>query len=131
MSIVSFAQQAASMKNWPAQPQANGELRIEVPTQGTRTQLVTITLARDGDGDTAGFVWSRAGDLRAAADPVALLRLNMQLTYGKVAIKDNDVVVAHALYDATADIHQVAKAVYWVAKAADDIEMATYGSDTL
>ena len=133
MAVIQLAQQAAMMKGWPAQPQANGELRVEVVTQAARTQLVTITLGRDGDGDAAAFVWSKAGDTRVIADPVAMLRHNLKLTYGKVALKDNDVVVMHALYDATADVNQVAKAIFWVARAADDLEMGTYGmySDTL
>ena len=133
MGVIQQAQHAAMMKGWPAQPQPSGELRVEVLTQAARTQLVTISMARDGDGDAAAFIWSKAGDTRVIADPVAMLRHNMKLTYGKVALKDNDVVVVHALLDATADVNQVAKAIFWVARAADDLEMGTYGaySDTL
>lgn len=133
MITISYATQAAAMRGWPAQQQPNGEVRIEVPTEAGRTQLVTITMAQDGDGDAAAFIWSQAGDLRVAADPNALLRYNAQLTYGRVAIRDQSVIVAHALHDASASLVTVGKAIYWVARAADGLEKGTYGahSDTL
>jgi hypothetical protein len=133
MNVTNLSAHAAMMRGWPAQQEPNGDVRIEVPLGNGRTQLVQVTMARDGDGDPAAFVWSRAGDHNAARDPVALLRLNAELTYGRVAIKGNDVVVLHALHDATAEVTQVGKTIYWVARAADDIEKNTYGafSDTL
>ncbi len=132
MNTVSYAIQAAAMRGWPAQQQPTGELRVEVGTEAGRTQLVTITMARDGDNDPAAFIWSQAGDLRAAADPAALLRYNTQLTYGRVAIRDQSVIVSHAIHDASASLVAVGKAIYWVARAADGLEKATYGySDTL
>lgn len=133
MNVANLAAHAAMLKGWPAQQEPNGEVRIEVATEAGRSQLVTVTLARDGDGDPAAFVWSRAGDQRAMQDPLALLRLNAQLTYGRVAVRGNDVIVLHALHDSTAELTQVGKTIYWVAKAADDIEKSTYGaySDTL
>ncbi len=130
MRVNQLALQAASMKAWPAQQQASGELRIEVGTGNARTQVVTLTSAQDGDSELAIFVWSKAGEINAIRDPWYLLRLNAQLTYGRVAVKGNDVVVLHALYDATASLQDVGKAVYWVGKAADDIEQQTYGAYT-
>lgn len=130
MSILSLAAQAASIKGWPSQQQPNGELRVEVVTVPGRTQLVTLSMAYDGDRDPAAFIWSKAAEVSAKNDPWALLRLNMQLTYGRVAAKGNDVIVLHALLDQTADINEVTKALYWVAKAADDLERDTYGAYT-
>jgi hypothetical protein len=133
MLTIQLALQAASMRGWPGRQEANGEVRIEVPTEAGRTQLVVVTPARDGDGDAAAFIWSTAGDLRAIPDPLAALRYNMQLTYGKVAIKDQSVVIVHAFHDQTAQLAAVGKAIYWVARAADGLEKATYGaySDTM
>ncbi len=132
MQVLSYAAQAATMRGWPARNEPNGEMKIEVPTEAGRTQVVTITMARDGDGDAAAFIWSMAGDMRVAADPLALLRYNMQLTYGKVAIKDQSVVVIHGLHDASASLQEIGKAIFWIARAADGLEKGTYGySDTL
>lgn len=131
MNVINLASHAAMMRGWPAQQDPSGEIRIEVPTVSGRSQVVTITMARDGDGDAAAFIWSRAGDFNAMRDPMGLLRQNALLTYGRIAVRGNDLIVAHAIHDATAEITHVGKAIYWVAKAADDIERNTYGSDTL
>ena len=133
MNVINLASHAAMMRGWPAQQDPSGEIRIEVPTTPGRTQLVTISMARDGDGDAAAFIWSRAGDHNAMRDPLALLRQNAQLTYGRVAVRGNDLIVLHAIHDTTAEITHVGKAIYWVAMAADEIERTTYGaqSDTL
>lgn len=133
MSVVHQAAEAAMMKYWNAETTDDGGLRMEIDVGENRTQVVTVTLATDGDGDAVAFIWSQAGDLRAAADPMALLRLNAQLSYGRVALRGDDVLVLYTLYDADATLSQVGKALYWVAKSADDVERQTYGdySDTL
>ena len=133
MQTIELAFQAALMRGWPARREANGEARIEVPTEAGRTQLVVVSAARDGDGDPVAFIWSNAGDMRVAADPLAMLRYNTQLTYGRVAIRDQSVIILHALHDASASIAEVGKTLYWVARAADGLEKNTYGaySDTL
>jgi len=128
MNVFNFATQAAQMKGWPCRREPNGELRIEVVTQHGRTQVVTLTMAVDGDRDPAVFVWSKGADAQAKNDPWGLLRLNMQLTYGRAALKGNDIIILHALLDRTSDMTEVGKAIYWVAKAADDLEQQTYGA---
>lgn len=130
MNVQNLALQAASMKGWPAQQEVNGEVRIEVITTGQRTQLVTITNATDADGDAAVFIWSKAADLSAISDPWRLLQLNTQLTYGRVAVRGQDCLVMHSLLDQTADMAEVGKSIFFVAKAADDIEQQTYGQYT-
>ncbi len=129
MNVTNLAVQAAQMKGWPAQP-VGTDYQIEVPTMGARTQVVTVTYGQDADGDSVAFIWSKAGEIDAVADPWVLLQLNAQLTYGRVAIRGNDVVVLHGLFDATADLQEVGKAIYWVARAADDLEQQTYGAYT-
>lgn len=130
MRVIQLALQAAAMKTWPAQQQPNGELRLEIGTTPGRTQVVTLTQAQDGDNEPVMFIWSKAGELNAIRDPWEMLRLNAQLTYGRVAVRGNDVLILHALLDATADLQEVGKAIYWVGKAADDIEQQTYGAYT-
>ncbi len=130
MNVQSLAIQAASMKGWAAQHEHNGDVRIEVTTQGHRTQLVAITTSTDADGDAAAFIWSKAADLHAVNDPWTLLTLNGQLTYGRVALKGQEILVLHSMLDHTADLAEVGKAVFYVAKAADDIEQQTYGHYT-
>jgi hypothetical protein len=127
MKVMTLAAQAASMKGWPARQEPSGELKIEVVTQPGRTQVVTVTMAKDGDGDAAAFIWAKACELKAV-DPVSLLKLNMQLTYGRAALKGGDIMVVHALHDATADLAEVGKSIFYVAKAADDLERGTYGA---
>lgn len=130
MNIYNLAMQAAQMKGWPCRREMNGELRIEVVTQHGRTQVVNLTQAVDGDREPAVFIWSKAAEAQTKNDPWGLLRLNMQLTYGRVALKGNDVIILHALLDRTSDLTEVGKAIFWVAKAADDLEQQTYGAYT-
>jgi hypothetical protein len=130
MNILNLATQAAAVKGWPARREANGDLRIEVVTQPGRTQVVTVTMASDGDRDPAAFIWSKCADTQSKNDAWGLLRLNMQLTYGRVALKGNDIIILHALLDRTSDLTEVGKTIFWVARAADDLEMQTYGAYT-
>lgn len=128
MNVLNLAMSACSMKGWPCRQEMNGELRIEVPTVPGRSQVVSIVMGRDGDNDAAAFIWSAAGDTNVIRDPYAIFRLNAQLTYGRVALRGQEVVVMHALHDPTAQISDVGKCIYWVAKAADDLEQQTYGA---
>jgi hypothetical protein len=130
MNCTRLAQQAAQAKGWPARFESNGELRVEIAPYGGRTQVVTVSPAADGDGDAAAFVWSKAGETQAVTDVWGLLRLNAQLTYGRVALRGNDLVVLHALLDAPATLQEVGKTLYWVARAADDLERSLYGTMT-
>ncbi len=130
MSVIEHAAQAAAAKSWPAQQSPNGDVRVEVPTEGGRTHVVTITMSTDGDGDAAAFIWSKAADRAGVRDAWPLLQLNASLTYGRVALRGDEIVILHALYDATADLAEVGKAIYWVARAADDLEKQTYGTHT-
>lgn len=133
MSVTKHATDVAQMKRWASQAYANGEMRVEVALPTSRTQLVQLTPAKDADGDAVVFIWSMAGDMRAASQPAKLLELNAQLTYGRVAIHQSQVKVMHALHDSSATMAEVGKTIYYVAKAADEIEQGTYGagSDTL
>ncbi len=128
MRVLTLATQAAVSKAWPARQEPDGGLKIEVVTQPGRTQLVNVSMGKDADGDLAAFIWSKAGELKAVSDPLALLKLNMQLTYGRAALRGEDIVILHALFDASADLVEVGKAIYYVAKAADELERGLYGA---
>lgn len=130
MNILQLAAQAAAMRSWPCRQEMSGELRIEVVTTPGRTQVVTLTPARDGDNEPTVFFWSKAADVSTKNDPWGLLKLNMQLTWGRVALKGSDIVILHALLDRTSDLTEVGKTIFWVAKAADDMEAQTYGAYT-
>lgn len=119
------------MKGWPAQTNYDGSMQVEVSLDGGRSQLVNLVAARDGDGDTATFIWSLAAGRDAIKDPWSLLELNMRLTYGRVAVSGNEIRIVHALNDDHANLVEVGKAIYWVGRAADEMEAGTYGSDTL
>ena len=95
--------------------------------------MIQLTPATDADGDVAVFIWSLAGDMRAAGDPAGLLRWHTQLTYGHVVIHEEQVKVMHALHDASATLPEVSKTLLCVGSAADQIEQGAYGagSDTL
>jgi len=131
MNVMRLAAQAAQMKGWPSQTDFDGSVRVEVALESGRTQLVNLVAARDGDGDTAVFVWSLAAGTDAITDPWKLLQLNMQLTFGRAAVSGTEVRIVHALNDDHASLVEVGKTLYWVARAADEIEAGTYGSDTL
>lgn len=128
MRVITLATQAAASKAWPARQDPGGDLKIEVGTQPGRTQVVNISIGKDGDGDPAAFIWSKACELKAVTDPLALLKLNMQLTYGRAALRGTDIVILHALFDAAADLAEVGKAIFYVAKAADELERGVYGA---
>ncbi len=128
MRVITLATQAAASKAWPARQEAGGDLKIEIVTQPGRTQVVHVSMGKDGDGDPAAFIWSKACDLKAAPDPLSLLKLNMQLTYGRAALRGGDIVILHAVFDASADLAEVGKALFYVAKAADELERGVYGA---
>ena len=126
MRVFSLAEESAGQKGWPM-GQDEGRLQIEVPTQDDRSQVVFIESGVDRDGDTIAWIWSKAADSDATDDPWALLALNSELSYGRIALRDDEIVVAHALYDAMADLDEVGKTIFWVAFAADELECNLYG----
>ncbi|MCX5747557.1 MAG: hypothetical protein NT062_34260 [Proteobacteria bacterium] len=124
--VTELALEAARMKSWPQQ-QVGGDLKIEIPTSAGRSQVVVVSQGTDGDGDSVGFIWSKAADL-GHQDPWALLRLNAQLTYARIAVRDQDIVVVHGIFDATASLAEVGKSLFYTAKAADELEVSLTGA---
>ncbi|MFT5432950.1 MAG: hypothetical protein ACI9OJ_003654 [Myxococcota bacterium] len=131
MNVTRLAIEAAKMRGWPHRIDYDTTAHIEVALDGGRTQLVNLTVAQDGDGDVATFLWSLAAATDAGLDPWKLLAQNMNLTYGRVAVSGTEIRIVYALNDDHATIVEVGKAIYWVARAADELEAQTYGTDTL
>jgi hypothetical protein len=132
MKIIEHVVTAAGMKKWPLVREANGDVKVEIPTHSGRTQVVTVNMGKDSDGDIAALIWSKAGDTATAQfDPWELLRLNARLSYGRAALRGNDIIILHNLYDEDAQLAEVGKTLYWVAHSADVLEQGAYGSDKL
>lgn len=129
MQLSDFVQRIALAQSWPLRIDPSGALRLEIPTQPGRTQIVHVTQGQDAEQDAMLFLWSTAGDLSAARDLTALMRFSLKLSYGCVAIKDNQVGVKHSLRMAAADEVSLRKSIFYVARAADMLEAEAGGSD--
>ena len=128
MRVFGLTEQAAANAGWTVGEDSDG-LQVEVATTAGRTHVVYVEPGADSDGDSVAWVWSKAADSDATDDPWGLLALNAELTYGRVALKGDAIVVAHALLDGLADLDEVAKALFATASAADDLERRLYGHD--
>lgn len=124
--VIELALEAARMKSWPHQL-VDGDVKVEIPTDSGRSQVVVVTTGTDGDGEPVGFVWSKAGEI-GKQDSLALLGMNAQLTYAKIAVRGQDIVLVHGIHDATATLIGVGKSLYWTAKGADELETTLNGT---
>lgn len=129
MQLSDFVHRIALALSWPLRIDPSGALRLEIPTQPGRTQIVHVMQGQDAESDPMVFLWSTAGDLAAARDLAALMRFSLKLSYGCVAIKDNQVGVKHSLRMAAADELSLRKSIFYVARAADMLEAEAGGSD--
>lgn len=127
MQLADFVNQIAVAQGWPLRNDASG-IRVEVATQPGRTQVVQVLQGQDAEQDAMVFLWSAAGDLAAARDPIALMRFSMKLSYGCVAIREGEVGVKHSLRMAAADELSLRKSIFYVARAADMLEAEAYGA---
>jgi hypothetical protein len=130
MSVVNLAASLAAVRGWPSAPEAGGGLRLEVPAPGGRTQVVTVSVERDRNGDPAAMLRSTAADLSACRDPWSLLRANSTPAFGHVAVLGGELVVLSILSDTDASPAQVARALVDVARIADDLERQLHGAST-
>lgn len=128
MQLADFVNRIAVAQGWPLRNDASG-IRLEVGTSAGRTQVVQVLQGQDAEQDAMVFLWSAAGDLAAARDPIALMRFSMKLSYGCVAIRDNEVGVKHSLRMAAADELSLRKSIFYVARAADMLEAEAYGAN--
>jgi len=121
------ARERARRHQRPTRQLIDGEIRVEVRTQQNRTQVVTLAVGNDPEGDQVAYLWSVAGHISTARDLAAVMRFSIRLTYGCTAIKDDNVVVKHSLRVAGSDDQTFRKALFFVARAADTLEAEAYG----
>jgi len=128
MDIDSLLQQVASYQNWPIvhDPQTNG-YKLEVGTEYGRTQVVQVSGGQDPEGRMLLFIWSAICDVSAIGDPYYLLRLNADMPYGALAVRDPYVILVETQLIETADPEEIRRAVYYVGKQADELEKQVYG----
>ena len=127
MDFYSLLQQVASYQGWPMAQSTNG-IRYEIPTEYGRTQVVEVSQGADPDGRPMAFIVSSVCETTQVADPWYLLGLNAELAYGALALHNNQVVIIETQLIQTADAEEVMRAVYYVAKYADQLEQQVYGS---
>lgn len=128
MDVTTYLQQIAAQHGWGMVRNHDGSAKIEVATEYGRTQVVHITPGRDPDGRPLVFIWSIVCGTDAIGDPYYLLRLNADLTYGALAVRDPNVILVDTQLVQTADAEELRRAVFYVGKFADDLEKQVYGS---
>jgi hypothetical protein len=107
------------------------ELRVPLPDQ--RTQKVYITVdRRDADGENLFQIFTVCAEADRALYEFAL-KLNMELDYGALALKDisgtNYLVMVHTQLVRTAQPTEVEKSVLTMAEVGDDLEKILTGED--
>ncbi len=127
MDFGSFLTQVCGSQRW-AMAQGQGGYRVEVPTEVGRSQVVNVSQGRDPDGRSLAWIWSVVCETTGIGDPYYLLRLNADLPYGALAVRDNHVVLTETQLMETADTEEVMRAIFYVAKYADDLEKQVYGN---
>lgn len=127
MHFDNLIQQLSMHNGWGMAPRPDGGYRLELPTDYGRTQVVEVTGGSDPDGRPMAFIWSVITDTHHVHDPYYLLRLNSELPYGAIAVSDPHVILMETQLIETADHEEVARAVFYVGKFADDLEQQVHG----
>lgn len=128
MDVAMRLQTIASRQGWAMVRGHDGSARIEVRTEYGRTQVVNITLGHDPDRRPLAWIWSVVCQTSAVGDPYYLLRLNADLPYGALAVRDPNVILVESQLVETADDEELMRAVYYVGKYADDLEKQVHGN---
>lgn len=129
MQLSEFVNRIAVGQGWPVRVDHDGSARVEVRLHQGRTQVVQVMQGADAEQDAMVFLWSVAGDLNPMRDLAALMRFSMKLSYGCVAIREQQIGVKHSLRMAAADEMTLRKSIYYVARAADMLEAEGSGGD--
>jgi hypothetical protein len=129
MNVEMLIKQVAASNGWAIAAGPQGGYRLEIPTEYGRSQVVNITGGDDPDGRPLAWIWSKVTDIANVGDPWYLLGLNAQLAYGALAVRDRDVIVVETQLLGTADYEELRRAIFYVAKYADDLEKQVHGND--
>lgn len=105
--------------------------RIQVATPGDRRQDVFITFRKDDQEAWMATIWSVIAKVEDfnLDDPVELLRFNWRQIWGHLAVRKDEVVLAHDQLTDEANWNEVGKAVQAIAVTSDGIEAMIYGDD--
>lgn len=128
MDVTIKLQQIAGQRGWAMVRNHDGSAKLEIPTEYGRSQVVQITPSRDPDGRPLVFIWSVVCSTSDIGDPYYLLRLNAELTYGALAVRDPNVILVETQLVETADHEELMRAVFYVGKYADDLEKQVHGA---
>lgn len=127
MDVTMRIQQIAAQRGWAMVRGHDGSAKVEVETEHGRSQVVHVTPGRDPDGRPLVFVWSVVCETTAIGDPYYLLRLNADLTYGALAVRDPNVILLDTQLVQTADDEELLRVIFYVGKFADDLEKQVHG----
>ena len=127
MDLYTLLQQVGSYQGWPMAETHEG-IRFEIATEHGRSQIVDISQGADPDGRPMAFIWSPVCETHHVSDPWYLLGLNIELAYGAIALRDQMVIVMETQLIESADAEEVMRAIYYVAKYADQLEQQVYGN---
>lgn len=127
MDVTPRLQHIAHQQGWAMVRGHDGTAKLEIPTEHGRSQVVHITPGHDPDGRPLVFVWSVICPVNAIGDPYYLLRMNADLTYGALAVRDPNVILMDTQLAHTADDEELMRVVYYVGKFADDLEKQVHG----
>jgi hypothetical protein len=128
MNFEALLGQVCSYQGWPWAHGDDGGYRVEVPTEVGRTQVVNLSPGQDPDGRAMALIWSVVCETSGIGDPYYLLRLNCELSYGALAVRDPHVILIETQLIETADPEEVMRAVFYVARNADGLEKQVYGN---
>lgn len=128
MDINSMLQQIASYQNWALVHDPNtGGYKLEIATEYGRSQVVNVSGGQDPEGRMLAYIWSVVCDTSAIGDPYYLLRLNADMPYGALAVRDPHVILVETQLVETADAEEIRRAIYFVGKQADELEKQVHG----
>lgn len=127
MDITMYLQQIAAQQGW-GMVGDHSSAKLEVPTEYGRSQVVQVTPGTDPDGLPLVFIWSVVCSTSAIGDPYYLLRMNADLPYGALAVRDPNVILVETQLVQTADAEELRRAIFYVGKYADDLEKQVHGS---
>ena len=127
MDFTTLLQQVCSYQGWAWAHAEDGGYRVEVPTEYGRSQVVQLSPGQDPDGRPMAIIWSVICQTSEIGDPYYLLRLNCDLSYGALAVRDPEVLMIETQLIETADPEEVMRAVFYVARDADRLEQQVYG----
>lgn len=127
MDLYTLLQQVSTYQGWPMTQSQDG-IRYEIPTEYGRTQIVEVTQGGDPDGRPMAFIWSPVCETSHVSDPWYLLGLNAELAYGALALQNNMIIIMETQLIESADAEELMRAVFYVAKYADQLEQQIYGN---